>query len=308
MEDFNFRCSKDITRLGFRILGTFYEANGTDYNLKLPTGWPSIDAVTCGGYWSSDLIVLTGAAGSGKATFFLNSAVNIAKTAEPVAILSLKTTIEKLSLKMISSESEITIDMITKGAVPIKGWYKITMAITRLVDLPLFVFDATFETIDDVIAEIKTAKKLIPGLRCFMLEGVDTLTTVKDELAECLRRLKIIAKKLELTIFVTTTATGDIEIDSLAKYADFVMLLSFKEKAHKTNTTFFEPEDFEEGHYQVQKTVISRYNAEIVVRKNKHGPKTSLCFFFIPAKAQFMDIGPKIADFSLWNYNFTIKQ
>src|SRR5207237_2734941 len=83
----------------------------------VPTGFPTLDRITYG-WQSTDLIILAARPSVGKTAFALNLARNAAlhpTKATPVAVFSLEMSSAQLVQRILSAESEIMLEKISRG-------------------------------------------------------------------------------------------------------------------------------------------------------------------------------------------------
>ena len=88
------------------------EAHSQDvYNTKIPTGWPTLDKLLCGGLDMKTLNVLVGETSSGKSLWMQNFAVNIANQGFNVLIVTLEMTEKKVMKRVGSNRLNIPINL-----------------------------------------------------------------------------------------------------------------------------------------------------------------------------------------------------
>lgn len=240
----NYKTAKDALKCGFKLVDRLYESSGNYFELHAPSGFKSIDAAI-GGYYKGDLIVVLSEPNSANA-FFLNSIINVAKANHPVVFLSLKNGIAEVALQIISSQSGLPLNLLVRGIIPIQGFFMVTAAVGRLIDAPFLVKDRIRITIDSLIGEVRTAKRLLPSLSLIFIDSFTLFSN--QEIGELLRRLKICAVELHMAV-VTSSITGDKVVEMAEKYADTVFQLS-SSKPYKKDVITYQVEDFEEGHFR----------------------------------------------------------
>ncbi len=173
----------------------------------VPSGFPSLDAVTMG-WQPSDLIILAARPSVGKTAFSLNIARNAAVDHHmPVAFFSLEMAAIQLANRLITSESGLHPDKI-KGGVKLEAyeWQQLEHKLRSLSKAPLYIDD----TPSLPLMEFRTkAKSLVKnkGVRLIvidylqLMQGPSELKGLREqEVAAISRTLKATAKELNVPI------------------------------------------------------------------------------------------------------------
>lgn len=278
MADDDFQNIKSILRTGFQLIEKV--DNGSSFAFKVPSGFPNLE------YYKGDLVVLSGEPGVGKTSFIICSLVNIGKLGEPVALLTLGLSLEEISLQLLASESRTPI--ISKGIIAVRNWCKVTSAAGRLMDAPIYINDSVREaTIEVIVEKIRSAKRIIPFLRLVIIDSLQGITGKKDEIPECMRRLKELSRELYLSVIVTNSiSTKDrIGLEGLDTYTDIIMELVTDTDSRKKEYLFHDSGEGQKEHF------IYRYNSKLILHKNNRGSLETLHFEFLPQLATFIPVG-----------------
>src|SRR6476660_4201431 len=129
----------------------------------VPSGFPSLDRVTYG-WQNTDLIILAARPAVGKTAFALNLARSAALSATkstPVALFSLEMSAGQLVQRILSAESEIHLEKISRGKMEeheMKQLY--AKGIQRLAQAPIFVDDTPALNIFELRAKCRRLKNL----------------------------------------------------------------------------------------------------------------------------------------------------
>lgn len=115
----------------------------------ISTGFAELDDITSG-LQPTDFIIVAARPSMGKTALCLNIAHHIAlKENKPVAIFSLEMSKEQLVQRLICSEASIKSQDLRRGRVQDGDWHRITNAVNRLYQAPMFIDDqpgqGTFE-------------------------------------------------------------------------------------------------------------------------------------------------------------------
>jgi replicative DNA helicase len=128
----------------------------------VPTGFKSLDRVTYG-WQNTDLIILAARPSVGKTAFALNLARNAAlhpTKPTPVAFFSLEMSAGQLVQRILSSESEIWLEKISRGKLEeheMKQLYD--RGIQKLAQAPIFIDDTPALNIFELRAKCRRLKK-----------------------------------------------------------------------------------------------------------------------------------------------------
>jgi replicative DNA helicase len=129
----------------------------------VPSGFPSLDRVTYG-WQSTDLIILAARPAVGKTAFALNLARSAAlhpTKPTPVALFSLEMSAGQLVQRILSAESEIHLEKISRGKMEeheMKQLY--AKGIQRLAQAPIFIDDTAALNIFELRAKCRRLKNM----------------------------------------------------------------------------------------------------------------------------------------------------
>ncbi len=198
---------QDIGSLINTAMDSIQSKQGSSGLSGVPSGFPSLDAVTMG-WQPSDLIILAARPSVGKTAFSLNIARNAAVDHHmPVAFFSLEMAAIQLANRLITSESGLHPDKI-KGGVKLEEyeWQQLEHKLRSLSKAPLYIDD----TPSLPLMEFRTkAKSLVKnkGVRLIvidylqLMQGPSELKGLREqEVAAISRTLKATAKELNVPI------------------------------------------------------------------------------------------------------------
>jgi replicative DNA helicase len=186
----------------------------------VPTGFPSLDRVTYG-WQSTDLIILAARPAVGKTAFALNLARNAAlhpTKPTPVAVFSLEMSAAQLVQRILSAESEIWLEKISRGKMEeheMKQLY--ARGIQRLAQAPIFIDDTAALNIFELRAKCRRLKNannigliIIDYLQ--LMSGVgDRNSNREQEISNISRSLKGLAKELQVPIIALSQLSREVE-------------------------------------------------------------------------------------------------
>jgi replicative DNA helicase len=186
----------------------------------VPSGFPSLDKVTYG-WQNTDLIILAARPAVGKTAFALNLARSAAlhpTKATPVALFSLEMSAGQLVQRILSAESEIHLEKISRGKMEeyeMKQLY--TRGIQRLAQAPIFIDDTAALNIFELRAKCRRLKNtgnigliIIDYLQLMSGTG-ERNSNREQEISTISRSLKGLAKELQVPIIALSQLSREVE-------------------------------------------------------------------------------------------------
>ncbi len=184
------------------------------------SGFPSLDKVTYG-WQPTDLIILAARPAVGKTAFALNlarsAALNPVKPTA-VAFFSLEMSSSQLVQRILSAESEIWLEKISRGKLEeheMKQLYK--KGIEKLSSAPIFIDDTAALNIFELRAKCRRLKNkhnvgliLIDYLQ-LMSGSSDRNSNREQEISKISRDLKGLAKELQVPIIALSQLSREVE-------------------------------------------------------------------------------------------------
>lgn len=168
---------------------------------RVPSGFPTLDRLTRGGFGAGMFAVLAARPSVGKTAFMLQMVRSAARQGVPVLALSLEMTDTELSERMMFSTEEIRPCDITAERV---DWEKFENAARAFDHAPIY-FDETPSTLDDVCSSItlnhRKGQCKIAFIDYVQLMSADEkLDSLYRQVTSITKRLKKLAKKLKIPI------------------------------------------------------------------------------------------------------------
>ncbi len=184
------------------------------------SGFPSLDKVTYG-WQPTDLIILAARPAVGKTAFALNlarsAAMNPVKPTA-VAFFSLEMSSSQLVTRILSAESEIWLEKISRGKLEeheMKQLYK--KGIERLSNAPIFIDDTAALNIFELRAKCRRLKNkhnvglIIIDYLQLMSGSSDRQSNREQEISKISRDLKGMAKELQVPIIALSQLSREVE-------------------------------------------------------------------------------------------------
>ena len=187
----------------------------------VPSGFHSLDRITYG-FQSTDLIILAARPSVGKTAFALNLARNAAlhpTKPTPVAFFSLEMSAGQLVQRILSAESEIWLEKISRGKMEeheMKQLY--ARGIQKLSQAPLFIDDTPALNIFELRAKCRRLKNassigmiIIDYLQLMSGTGENRNSNREQEISNISRSLKGLAKELQVPIIALSQLSREVE-------------------------------------------------------------------------------------------------
>ena len=187
----------------------------------VPSGFPSLDKITYG-WQPTDLIILAARPSVGKTAF----ALNLTRTAAlhptkptAVAFFSLEMSAGQLVQRILSAESEIWLEKISRGKLEeheMKQLYK--KGIERLSNAPIYIDDSAALNIFELRAKCRRLKNkhnvgliIIDYLQLMSGGGDNKNGNREQEISRISRDLKGLAKELQVPIIALSQLSREVE-------------------------------------------------------------------------------------------------
>jgi replicative DNA helicase len=186
----------------------------------VPSGFPSLDRVTFG-WQNTDLIILAARPAVGKTAFALNLARNAALNPTrptPVAVFSLEMSAAQLVQRILSAESEIMMEKISRGKLEDYEYQQLhAKGIKRLEQAPIYIDDTAALNIFEFRAKArrlvhkhKVGIIIIDYLQ-LMSGSTDRNGNREQEISTISRNLKALAKELNIPILALSQLSRAVE-------------------------------------------------------------------------------------------------
>jgi replicative DNA helicase len=258
---------------------------------KLPgitTGLSDLDEIL-GGWHNSDLTLIGARPAMGKTALMLNLAEASSDAGVPTGIISAEQPANQIGIRRLSLASGVGAAAIRAGRIDDGGWGKVTGGLKAAKDRPLWIYDRSAVTLDELIAigrKWKHAHNIgilfIDYAQRITVPGADRIT----EVSAIARGLKNLARDLQIPVVSLAQVKAEVDkrddkrpnqgdlanSDELTREADQILML-YREAAYNHNL----PKD-------------QRGTAEILIEKNRHGPTGFKRVAFLEETMRFGDL------------------
>jgi replicative DNA helicase len=245
------------------------------------------------GLQNSELIIVAARPSMGKTSLALNIAENIAlNQGLPVAVFSLEMQKEALLLRLLASQARVNAHHFRTGRLSKDEWVKISAALSRVADAPLWIDDSASCTVLEMAAKLRRLKRehnvafvVVDYLQLIASRG--RFSNRNEEVSSISRALKGLAKELRVPVMVLSQLTrapekedrkpqlADLrESGAIEQDADVVLFI------HRPNI------------YKKDQPEEERAKTELIIAKQRNGPTGILKFVFLEKHTRFEEAAP----------------
>lgn len=194
----------DIVKSSFGTLDVLFEQGHGVTGVE--TGFERLDSMTSG-LQPGELIILAARPSLGKTALALNIAAHAATTQKKTtAIFSLEMSKESLLIRLLCSEGRIDSHKLRTGFASQDDWVKMSKALGRLSEAPIFIDDTPALSIMQIRAKARRLKADNKGLDLIIVDYLQLITghgrfeNRNQEVSYISRSLKGIAKELRVPV------------------------------------------------------------------------------------------------------------
>jgi replicative DNA helicase len=185
----------------------------------VPTGFADLDSMTSG-MQGGDLIIVAGRPSMGKTAFSLNIAENVAlDTKLPVAVFSMEMGGTQLAMRMIGSVGRLDQHRMRNGNLEDEDWEKLTTALGKLNEAPIFIDEGAGLSSFDVRARARRLHRQTGKLGLIVIDYLQLMSAPAGkqgenratEISEISRSLKALAKELDCPVVALSQLNRSVE-------------------------------------------------------------------------------------------------
>ena len=183
----------------------------------LSTGFTELDEATSG-LQRSDLIIVAARPSMGKTAFAVNLVENaILSGDKPAVVFSMEMPSTSIIMRMISSIGRIDLKKVLSGKLDEEDWPKLTAAVSKLKDRPLFIDDTPALTPTEVRSRVRRIAREQGEIGMIMLDYLQLMQVAGSsegrtaEISEISRSLKAIAKEFDCPVIALSQLNRSLE-------------------------------------------------------------------------------------------------
>jgi replicative DNA helicase len=273
-------------------LEALYDSSGDITGV--PTGYTGLDHQLLG-LQPSNLIVVAARPGAGKTSLALGAAANVAMEArKPVLFFSMEMGTLELTKRLLAGEARVDARRLQTGNIPEADWTRLSHAVGRLAEAPLFIDDNPHCTVMEMRAKARRTKARHGDLGLVVVDYLQLMTPMAKraenrqvEVAEISRGLKILARELDCPVMALSQLNRQLEYraDKRPMLADLRESGSLEQDSDVVifiyRDEIYNPDSDQRG------------TAEIIVAKHRNGPTGTTRLAFVDRLTKFANMAPE---------------
>lgn len=193
-------------------------ANSNDTITGLSTGYYELDEKTSG-WQKSDLIIVAARPSMGKTTFAMNAVEHaLLHQNKPVVVFSLEMPAESIMFRLLSSVGRIDQTRVRNGKLEPDEWDKLTVAVNKLKDRPLFIDDTPGLSPNELRARVRRLNREHGDIAMIMVDYLQLMRVNGNgnegrtaEISEISRTLKGIAREFNCPVMALSQLNRSLE-------------------------------------------------------------------------------------------------
>jgi len=256
------------------------------------TGYGELDKLLSG-LQPSELIILAARPSQGKTALALNFAENIAiRGGLPVAVFSLEMSKESLLQRLVASVAQVDAHKFRTGHLSREDWKRMTEALGRISNAPLWVDDAGSTSVLEIGAKARRVKRE-KGLSLLVVDYLQLITgrgrfnSRQEEVASISRGLKGLAKELQIPVVVLSQLTRAPERDERGPQLSDLRESGAIEQDADVVMFIYRPHFFKAG-----ASPEEREETELHIAKQRNAPTDKVRFVFRSRMTRFEEAAP----------------
>ncbi|MBI1844922.1 MAG: replicative DNA helicase [Actinobacteria bacterium] len=279
---------RDLLDASLTRLEMLYEKG--DSITGVATGYHDLDELLSG-LQPSSLVIVGARPATGKTAFALGMAAHAAlESGRPVLLFSLEMSHLEITQRMLGAEARVDSTRLRNGRLTESDWTKISHAIGRLAEAPLYIDDNPQISVMEIRAKARRLKSKVGDLGMVVVDYLQLMTgrtsaeNRQVEVSEISRGLKILARELETPVVALSQLSRQLESradkrpmlsdlresGSLEQDADVVMFL-YRDELYNSESP-------------------DRGTAEVLVTKHRSGPTGMVRLAFLDHHTRFANM------------------
>ena len=215
----NKRSQQNFVQLNIWLKKTFQHLSDIKSNAKgvtgVSSGFSRLDEITSG-FQKNDFIVIAARPSMGKTAFALNIAANAAREGTAIGFFSLEMAAEQLTLRLLSSESDIEHYKIRNADITSEEWIQLTNIAAQLGNYKIFIDDTPMVNILELRSRARKLK-IESNIGLIIIDYLQLLHGTKrhenrhQEVSAISRSLKALAKELHIPVIALSQLSRAVD-------------------------------------------------------------------------------------------------
>ena len=260
------------------------------------TGYLEVDKILAG-LQPASLSIVGARPAMGKTSFALGILTHVgAVDNKPALLFSLEMSHLELTQRLLASEARVDAQRMKSGQLSESDWSKVSNAVTKLADAPIFIDDNPHLTIMDIRARARRLRKQYGELGVIVIDylqlmsGRSNAESRQVEVAEMSRGLKILARELNCPVIALSQLSRNLE----ARQDKRPMLSDLRESGSLEQDADVVMFLYREEAYDKEASPDVRGMAEVIVAKHRNGPTDTARLAFLSQYARFDNMAQRI--------------
>ncbi|WP_293766154.1 replicative DNA helicase [uncultured Aquitalea sp.] len=266
-----------------------YSRENPDEVTGIPTGFVDLDAKTSG-LQPGDLVIVAGRPSMGKTAFSMNIAEHVAVEAHlPVAVFSMEMGGAQLVMRMLGSVGRLDQHTLRTGKLGDEDWQKLTYAIGKLSEAPMYIDETPALTALEVRARARRLARQHGGkLGLIVIDYLQLMSgsgrgdNRTAELGEISRGLKGLAKELAVPVIALSQLSRAVEQRPNKR----PMMSDLRESGAIEQDADLIVFMYREEYYNPENQEVKGM-AEAIIGKHRNGPTGAVRLAFVGKYAKF---------------------
>ena len=287
-----FSTVREIVKTSFGKIDVLFDRGQRVTGIE--TGLEDLDNMTSG-LQTGELIVIAARPSLGKTALALNIAAHAAiQHRKMVGMFSLEMSKESLVVRLLCSEARIDSHKLRTGFSSREDWNRMTPALGRLSDAPLYIDDTPALSIMQIRAKARRMKAE-RGLDLLIVDYLQLITvheqfkTRNDEVAYVSRNLKSIAKELKVPVLALSQLSRAPESrpGQRPQLSDLRESGNIEQDADVVIFIFREKRAAERGQEGAEEPAQGGSETRLIIGKQRNGPTGDVPVVFLKPFARF---------------------
>jgi replicative DNA helicase len=239
------------------------------------TGFVDLDEMLAG-LQPSSLTIVGARPSMGKTSLALGMVAHVGVVLQrPVLLVSLEMGHLELTQRLLAAEALVDAHRLRIGRLHEQDWPRISQAISRLSDAPVYIDDNPNATVMDIRARARRLRKSAGDLGLVVVDYLQLMTggsrarfeNRQVEVADISRGLKILARELDVPVVALSQLSRNLE----ARQDKRPMLSDLRESGSLEQDADVVLFIYREEAYDLDAPVDRRGRAEVIVAKHRNG-------------------------------------